>query len=169
MNISEAYGTLSLAHTASQSEIRRVYRRLALSLHPDKNPNDAEASVKFAKLCLAYEVLTNKDGTIPSVDVREQFRRDLEAKEARPDVTQKAERLRRIRQKNRDAMDALTRRWDRERLTEVKIPRLDTIEACWLFNERLTTEMKNDLKKKMKDKVRKMMEMISERLVVDLE
>lgn len=43
----------------TERDISRIYRRAALKWHPDKNPDDPEASDKFAKIFLAYETLTS--------------------------------------------------------------------------------------------------------------
>lgn len=51
------YRTLGVSRDASQDEIKKAYRRLALKWHPDKRPNDDQASVKFKEVSEAYEVL----------------------------------------------------------------------------------------------------------------
>ncbi|MEE2912267.1 MAG: molecular chaperone DnaJ [Planctomycetota bacterium] len=53
------YEVLGVARNASDDEIKRGYRRLAMKYHPDRNPDDADAEQKF-KLCAeAYEVLSD--------------------------------------------------------------------------------------------------------------
>jgi molecular chaperone DnaJ len=52
------YGLLGLSKGASDSEIKRAYRRLVRELHPDVNP---DATEQFAEVKLAYEVLTDPD------------------------------------------------------------------------------------------------------------
>lgn len=42
------------------ADIRRAYRRKALALHPDKNPDDRDAAVKFNKLALVFEFLNDE-------------------------------------------------------------------------------------------------------------
>lgn len=44
------YETLGLAKTATPDEIKKTYRKLALKYHPDKNPNNAEATDKVSIL-----------------------------------------------------------------------------------------------------------------------
>ncbi|MGH7245066.1 MAG: molecular chaperone DnaJ [Phycisphaerales bacterium] len=55
------YEVLSVERTADGEEIKRSYRRLALKYHPDRNPGDAEAEVKFKEAASAYEVLSDPE------------------------------------------------------------------------------------------------------------
>lgn len=55
------YHVLEVGRDASQEAIRRAYRRLALKLHPDKNPQGKEAAeARFKAVSEAYEVLSDK-------------------------------------------------------------------------------------------------------------
>uniref|UniRef100_A0A3B4BH34 J domain-containing protein n=1 Tax=Periophthalmus magnuspinnatus TaxID=409849 RepID=A0A3B4BH34_9GOBI len=55
------YKILGVPKTASQEDIRKAYKQLALRWHPDKNPdNKEEAEKKFKELAEAYEVLSDK-------------------------------------------------------------------------------------------------------------
>jgi len=55
------YLILKLEKTASQDDIKRSYRKLALLYHPDKNPdNREEAEKQFKKISEAYEVLSDE-------------------------------------------------------------------------------------------------------------
>ncbi|TIC13661.1 DnaJ-domain-containing protein [Wallemia mellicola] len=56
----ELYDLLGISPNASQSDIRKAYRKQAISCHPDKNPNDPAASDKFQKISNAYEVLSDE-------------------------------------------------------------------------------------------------------------
>ncbi len=51
------YFVLNVTREASASEIRRSYRKLALTCHPDHHPEDPEAEGKFKELSEAYSVL----------------------------------------------------------------------------------------------------------------
>jgi molecular chaperone DnaJ len=53
------YKVLDVARTATEVEIKKSYRRLAMKYHPDRNPNDHEAEEKFKECKEAYEVLTD--------------------------------------------------------------------------------------------------------------
>lgn len=55
------YEILSIERTASGEEIKRSYRKLAMKFHPDRNPGDATAEVKFKECAEAYEVLSDGD------------------------------------------------------------------------------------------------------------
>lgn len=51
------YEVLGVAKGASQDEIKKSYRRLAMKYHPDRNTDDADAEEKFKEAKEAYEVL----------------------------------------------------------------------------------------------------------------
>jgi hypothetical protein len=53
----DPYEVLGLAPTASDDDVRRAYRRLARAVHPDANPGDAAAAIRFRQLAAAYAVL----------------------------------------------------------------------------------------------------------------
>lgn len=51
------YDVLGVSRSASDEEIKKCYRRLALKHHPDRNPGDKEAEERFKEAAEAYEVL----------------------------------------------------------------------------------------------------------------
>ena len=55
------YEVLGVSRDASQDEIKKSYRRLAMKFHPDRNKDDAEAENKFKEAKEAYEVLKDED------------------------------------------------------------------------------------------------------------
>ena len=55
------YEVLMVERTANEVEIKRSYRKLALELHPDRNPGDKQAEEKFKEASEAYGVLSDAD------------------------------------------------------------------------------------------------------------
>ena len=55
------YEVLGVGRTATDEEIKRAYRKLAVKFHPDKNPDDPHAEEKFKELGEAYDVLMDPD------------------------------------------------------------------------------------------------------------
>ena len=55
------YSILEIDRNASQDEIKRAYRRLAMKYHPDRNNGDKAAEEKFKQIGTAYEVLGNEE------------------------------------------------------------------------------------------------------------
>lgn len=55
------YEVLGVERSASADDIKRAYRRLAMKYHPDRNPDDKEAEVKFKEAAEAYEVLSDEE------------------------------------------------------------------------------------------------------------
>jgi curved DNA-binding protein CbpA len=57
--VTDHYEVLGVSNTASQTEIKRSFRTLALKYHPDRNRNSEEAKQKFMQIVEAYEVLSD--------------------------------------------------------------------------------------------------------------
>ncbi|XP_052174122.1 chaperone protein dnaJ 6-like [Diospyros lotus] len=55
------YEVLGVVKTASQQEIKKAYYKLALRLHPDKNPGDEEAKEKFQQLQKVISILGDEE------------------------------------------------------------------------------------------------------------
>ncbi|KAI0212059.1 hypothetical protein LSAT2_003070 [Lamellibrachia satsuma] len=55
----DLYEVLEVPRTATDDEIKRSYRKLALKVHPDKNPDDPDAAEKFKTLNQAYVILSD--------------------------------------------------------------------------------------------------------------
>ena len=53
------YDALGVKPTASELEIKKAYRKLAITTHPDKNPGDETAHARFQAIGEAYQVLSN--------------------------------------------------------------------------------------------------------------
>lgn len=54
------YEVLGIPRDASEQDIKKAYRRLAMKYHPDRNPDNAEAEEKFKEASEAAEVLTDR-------------------------------------------------------------------------------------------------------------
>lgn len=61
MDFIDYYKILGLSKTASESEIKKAFRKLARQFHPDLHPDDADAKKRFQEINEAYEVLSDPE------------------------------------------------------------------------------------------------------------
>jgi len=61
LNKRDYYEVIGVSRNASEIEIKKAYRQLALKYHPDKNPGDKEAEERFKEAAEAYEVLRDPE------------------------------------------------------------------------------------------------------------
>jgi molecular chaperone DnaJ len=61
MDKRDYYEVLGVAKNASEDEIKKAYRKLAMQYHPDRNPDDKVAEEKFKEAAESYEVLSDGD------------------------------------------------------------------------------------------------------------
>src|SRR4030095_11571020 len=61
MEYKDYYKILGVEKNATADEIKKAYRKLAVKLHPDLNPNDKEAQKKFQEINEANEVLSDPE------------------------------------------------------------------------------------------------------------
>ena len=59
MSKRDYYEVLGVEKNASEAELKKSYRRMAMKFHPDRNPDSAEAEEKFKEVKEAYEVLSD--------------------------------------------------------------------------------------------------------------
>jgi len=60
MTKKDYYQILGVGKTASDEELKKNYRKIAMQCHPDKNPGDKQAEEKFKEAAEAYEVLSDR-------------------------------------------------------------------------------------------------------------
>src|SRR3954447_2994803 len=68
------YAALGVPKDADAAAIKKAYRKLARDLHPDKNPNNAEAEARFKEVSEAYDVLSDEKRRAEYDEARRLFR-----------------------------------------------------------------------------------------------
>lgn len=61
MDYKDYYKILGVERNASEDDIRKAYRKLAMQYHPDRNPNDKQAEERFKEINEAYQVLNDPE------------------------------------------------------------------------------------------------------------
>ena len=61
MSKRDFYEILGVSKTATEAEVKKAYRQMALKYHPDKNPGDAKSEDMFKEAAEAYEILSNPE------------------------------------------------------------------------------------------------------------
>src|SRR2546422_7933173 len=59
MSAGDYYAVLGVGRDASEGEVKKAYRKLAMTYHPDRNNGDKAAEEKFKEITEAYEVLSD--------------------------------------------------------------------------------------------------------------
>src|SRR5512139_1911299 len=59
MSKRDYYQVLDVPRTATEADLKKAYRRLAMKYHPDRNPGDHEAEERFKEAKEAYEILSD--------------------------------------------------------------------------------------------------------------
>ncbi|NDU91190.1 MAG: DnaJ domain-containing protein, partial [Ferrovum sp.] len=61
MSKRDYYEVLGVNRDASEEDIKKSYRKLAMKYHPDRNPDNAKAEAQFKEAKEAYEILSDAD------------------------------------------------------------------------------------------------------------
>ncbi|GAB6142962.1 DnaJ domain-containing protein [Desulfocicer niacini] len=73
MTTIDYYNILGVSRQADTAQIKQAYKKLAIKVHPDRNPDDAQAAEKMAQLNEAYAVLSNPEKRQNYDQLRERF------------------------------------------------------------------------------------------------
>lgn len=61
MSKADYYETLGVSKSVNEADLKKAYRRLAMKLHPDRNPDDEKSEAKFKEAKEAYDVLSDSE------------------------------------------------------------------------------------------------------------
>lgn len=125
----DLYAILCVEASATEEDIRKSYRKLALKCHPDKNPGDKEAAEKkFIELGKVFEILVDKSARAAYDAVRKQkaekAKRDEQLDDKRRKLKEKLEAGERAARAKQEAQLAQMRQSQGEDLLQKEIERL---------------------------------------------
>jgi hypothetical protein len=69
MSKRDYYDVLGVDRSASEPDIKKAYRRIAMKYHPDRNPDDADADAKFKEATEAYEIFLMARSAAPMISL----------------------------------------------------------------------------------------------------
>ena len=69
MSEKDFYQVLGVERNATDSEIKKAYRKLAIKFHPDKNPNNKEAEEKFKEISAAFDILKDSEKELNTINL----------------------------------------------------------------------------------------------------
>ena len=61
MSQRDYYEVLGVSRNASDAELKKAFKKLAMKYHPDRNPDDPSANEKFKEAAEAYEILSDSE------------------------------------------------------------------------------------------------------------
>ena len=64
MSQRDYYEVLGVSRSASDAELKKAFKKLAMKYHPDRNPDDPSANEKFKEAAEAYEILSDSEKKI---------------------------------------------------------------------------------------------------------
>ncbi|XP_011498660.1 PREDICTED: dnaJ homolog subfamily C member 17 [Ceratosolen solmsi marchali] len=146
----DLYEIIGTTITADESEIKKAYRKKALSCHPDKNPNNPKAAELFLQLTRALEILTD-------VAARAAYDKVINA---RAQAKARVKELDAKRRKFKDELEAREEAFKKSQTTDYASAKSDEdklkaeIERLKKEGSRLVEEEKIRLKQKIIDDLR---------------
>ncbi|XP_028156570.1 dnaJ homolog subfamily C member 17 [Ostrinia furnacalis] len=146
----DLYAILDIQISATESEIKKAYRKKALQCHPDKNPDDPKAAETFHELSRALEILTD-------ASARAAYDRVLRAKAAaklrHQELDSKRQKLKEdLERREREAAAGQATRLTDEQKLAAEIERLQKEGSRLLLEEQ----------QKVREEIQRKMEILSE-------
>ena len=69
MSKRDYYDVLGVSKSASDSELKKAFKKLAMKYHPDRNPDDDSAAEKFKEAAEAYDVLSDPQKNLHTINL----------------------------------------------------------------------------------------------------